>query len=108
MENSRITQIKEFLKESPEDTFLNYALAIEYIGLQDYDKAKLIFEQLLRNNPEYTATYYHYGKLLLKEDKKEEAIEIFNTGIKKADLNKELHASAELRSALNEILYDEE
>jgi len=108
VENSRIAQIKEFLKESPEDTFLNYALAIEYIGLQDFNKAKLIFEQLLLNNPEYTATYYHYGKLLLKEGKKEEAIEIFNMGIKKADFNKELHTSAELRSALNEILYDEE
>jgi len=108
VENSRIEQIKAFLKDSPEDSFLNYALAIEYIGLQDFKGAKALFEKLLINAPDYTATYYHYGKLLLKEGEKEKAMEIFTTGIKHAEQNKELHTTAELRSALNEILYDEE
>jgi tetratricopeptide (TPR) repeat protein len=108
VENSRIEQIKAFLKDTPQDAFLNYALAIEYIGLDESDKAKSIFIQLLDWHPDYTATYYHHGKLLLKEGKKEDAISIFNIGIKKAELQKELHTAAELRSALNEILYDDE
>ena len=53
MENSRIKQIKTFLNDSPEDAFLNYALAIEYLGLDESQKAKEIFEKLIENNPEY-------------------------------------------------------
>ena len=108
MENSRIEQIKAFLKDSPEDSFLNYALAIEYIGMQDFNEARSLFEKILVNAPDYKATYYHYGKLLLKDGHKEKAMEIFTTGIKYAEQKKELHTAAELRSALNEILYDEE
>lgn len=108
MENSRIKQIITFLNDSPNDTFLNYALAIEYLGLDESQKAKEIFEKLIENNPEYSATYYHFGKLILKEGNKEQAQQIFEKGIKVADKNKELHAAAELRSALNELLYDED
>ena len=108
MENSRIEQIKTFLNESPEDAFLNYALAIEYIGIDAQEKAKVIFEFLLQKHPTYSATYYHYGKLLLKENDRIGAQHIFEKGVRVADKNKELHASAELRSALNELLYDEE
>jgi len=108
LENSRIEQIKTFLKDSPEDAFLNYALAIEYIGINDSIKAKIIFKKLLTTNPEYSATYYHYGKLVLKEGKVDEAKEIFENGVKVAVKNKENHTAAELRSALNEILYEED
>ncbi len=108
MENSRIEQIKTFLNDSPEDEFLNYALAIEYLGIDETNLAKTIFEKLIINNPDYSATYYHYGKLILKEGDAEAAKEIFEKGIKIADKNKETHAAAELRSALNELLYDED
>ncbi|MCC6722644.1 MAG: tetratricopeptide repeat protein [Bacteroidia bacterium] len=108
MENSRIEQIKLFLKESPDDPFLNYALAIEYVAKKNQAEAKDIFQKLITKNPEYSATYYHYGKLLLSENKKNEAIEIFEKGIKVAKQNNEQHAASELLSALNEILYDED
>lgn len=108
MENSRIEQIKNFLKETPNDTFLNYALAIEYVAINKTNEAKEIFIKLIETNPEYSATYYHFGKLLLVENKKDEAIKIFENGIKIAKNNNETHAASELLSALNEILYDED
>ena len=46
--------------------------------------------------------------MILKEGNKEQAQQIFEQGIKVADKTKELHAAAELRSALNELLYDED
>ena len=108
MENSRIEQIKTFLRDSPDDAFLNYALAIEYLGGNKPEKAKLIFEFLLERHPTYSATYYHYGKMLLKDNERTRAQEIFEFGVSIAVYNKELHAAAELRSALNELLYDED
>ena len=35
----RIEQIQEFLKDSPRDAFLNYALAQEWIKLNDFESA---------------------------------------------------------------------
>ena len=108
MENSRIEQIKAFLKENPDDSFLNYAWAIELLGRGDTSGAKSIFERLLQLDPNYSATYYHYGKLILKEGDKERAKSIYEAGIQIAVTNKETHAAAELRTALNELLYDDE
>ncbi len=108
MENKRIEQIKQFLKDTPHDTFLNYALAIEYLGINENNLAKEIFQNLIVNVPDYSATYYHFGKLLLQENRREEAIGIFEKGVEIANKNKETHALAELRSILNNILYDED
>ena len=108
MENSRIEQIKIFLKETPTDPFLNYALAIEFVAINEFKKAKEIFENLIKNNPDYSATYYHLGKLLIAENKKDDAIKVFETGINITRQNNEQHAASELISALNEILYDED
>lgn len=108
MENSRIEKIKVFLKDNPRDAFLNYALAIEYIALDETEKAITLFKNLLLDHPDYSATYYHYGKLELKNNRKEEAEKLFKTGVEVAQKNNELHSLAELRSALNELLYDDE
>ena len=108
MENSRIEQIKAFLKDTPDDSFLNYALAIEMLGIENIVTAKLIFEKLLQVDPNYSATYYQYGKLMQKEGNKEKTKEIFESGIKIAVSNQETHTAAELRTALNELLYDED
>ncbi|MEZ4843554.1 MAG: tetratricopeptide repeat protein [Bacteroidia bacterium] len=104
----RIEQLKEFLKTEPRDEFLNYALAIEYIGLGETDMAKEIFENLIKHSPDYTATYYHLGKMHEKKGEKDLAEEIYRKGILLTQKNKNQHQLAELQSALNNMLYDEE
>ncbi len=108
MENSRIEQIKAFLSQTPNDAFLNYALAIEYLGQQKEEGAKEIFEKLIHHHPNYTATYYQLGKLYLKEGERLKAQQILESGLQIAVQAKEIHTAAELRTALNEILYDED
>ncbi len=61
---SRIEQLQLFLKDSPDDSFLVHALALEYLKAGDEIKAKYYFEQNLHKAPQYVATYYHLGKLL--------------------------------------------
>jgi tetratricopeptide (TPR) repeat protein len=95
-----------FLKESPDDAFLNYALATEYVGLGDDDKAEVIFRALLEKHPDYIATYYHLGKLLERKTDKESAILIYEKGIEKAKKIGERHSLSELQSALLELQYD--
>lgn len=103
---NRIEQLMAFLKESPEDAFLNYALATEFVGLGEDDKAEGIFRILLEKHPDYIATYYHLGKLLERKAEKEEAIIIYEKGIEKAKKTGERHSLSELQSALLELQYD--
>jgi tetratricopeptide (TPR) repeat protein len=103
---SRIAQLMNFLKESPDDPFLNYALATEYVGAGDDQQAESIFQDLLEKHPDYIATYYHLGKLLERKADKEGAILIYEKGIEKANKLKERHSLSELQSALLELQYD--
>jgi tetratricopeptide (TPR) repeat protein len=104
----RIEQIKEFLKDSPNDAFLNYALAQEWIKTGDLNAAMDQFLMLIENHPEYLATYYHLGKLYIKLGRKEEAMSIFDTGIDKAKKAGEQHTLSELQSAKLELEYDDD
>ena len=99
----RIEQLEGFLNNSPDDAFLNYALAMEFIGDADDLKARDILEKLIKSNPGYTATYYHLGKLLERAGEDEVAIKVYERGIKITRQNGEQHALSELQSALNEM-----
>jgi len=103
MENNRVIQLKEFLAKTPEDAFLNYALAIEYVGMGKDADAKILFENLMETQPNYTATYYHLGKLYEREGRKDDAEAIYRKGITLTMKNREQHALAELQNALSNL-----
>ena len=46
---NKIDQLKQFLKATPNDSFLQHALALEYIKLGNDEDAKLLFENILLN-----------------------------------------------------------
>ncbi|HEY8400855.1 MAG TPA: tetratricopeptide repeat protein [Cytophagaceae bacterium] len=106
MQNQRIEQLIQFLKDDPNDPFTIYALALEYLKTDD-NKALVYFNQLLNEHPDYIATYYHAGKLFEKLGNKEKAGEVYQKGIQLATQTRKLHALNELRAAYN-ILMDEE
>lgn len=107
MREERIAKLLAFLEQNPNDNFLRYALAQEYIGMQKDDLAKDILETLLKESPDYIASYYHYGKLLQRKGKNDEAENIFEKGISIGTELKEHHAVKELKDALNELLFDD-
>lgn len=65
----RLQQILDFLKESPQDPFLHYALTMEYVKLEQEEEALHGFEKLISDFPDYIGTYYHFGKFLEKKAK---------------------------------------
>jgi tetratricopeptide (TPR) repeat protein len=103
---NRKAQLLEFLKSSPKDDFLNYALAQEFIAEGNDTEAEVLFLQLLDWHPEYVATYYHLGKLLERKSDKEAAMEMYRKGIEIARRKREQHSLAELQSALLELEYE--
>ena len=105
---SRIDQIRQFLQDSPNDSFLRYALAQELQKQGDVEAAKDAYLWLTDNQPSYVATYYHLGKLLIAQGEKEVALAWFNLGIEHAKAAKELHALSELQSAKLELEYEDD
>lgn len=100
---NRIEKLREFLQTAPEDSFLQHALALEYIKGGDDINARLTFESLLNSNPSYVGSYYHLGKLLERNGETSIAISIYEKGMDEARKQGDHHALGELRSAYEEL-----
>ena len=109
MEISRLDKLLEFIKNEPDDEFLKYALATEYLRLNQADKALSYYEDLVNNHPDYTGTYYHLGKLYEALNRKEDAIATYETGMKITKEKRDNHAFSELQAVYREAIgYDED
>lgn len=100
----RIEKLKAFLEKQPDDSFLQHALALEYIKLGNDPQARAVFENLLAKEPGYVGSYYHLGKLLERADLYDEAIPVYEKGVEAAKAAKDNHARNELQMALDDIL----
>lgn len=91
------------LATTPNDDFLQHALALEYIKIGDDSRAEILFTKILDNNPAYIGSYYHLAKLLERKGEYERAIEVYNKGIEESRKEGDKHAENELRMALEDI-----
>jgi len=97
---NKIQQLHEFLKENPKDTFLRYALALEYVKVNELAMAKIAFEELILQDPDYLPTYYQYGNLLAEIGQLEPAEVIYKKGMEIATSQNKLKTRQELERAI--------
>jgi len=102
---NRKQQLLEWLKDKPKDTFLRYALATEWVAEGNDVEAEQVFKSLLEDEPNYVATYYHYGALLERKNLETEASVIYEKGMEICKEQDEKHAFNELRSVWEELNY---
>lgn len=102
MEITRLDKLLEFFKNEPDDEFLKYALATEYLRLNETDKSLLYYEDLVNNHPNYVGTYYHLGKLYEALNRKDDAITTYEKGMTIAKAARDNHAFAELQAVYQE------
>lgn len=102
---SKIEKIKEMLLSQPGDSFLQHALALEYIKLGNDEEARLLFEEILNREPGYVGSYYHLAKLHERYDRTEDAIKVYEKGMEEAKKAGENHALGELRGAWEELIF---
>ncbi|MBC8172576.1 MAG: tetratricopeptide repeat protein [Chitinophagales bacterium] len=100
----RLKQLLQFHETSPGDSFLQYCIALEYDKVGEPEKSLEYFLQLLKNDENYVATYYHLGKLYEKLGKKEDAENTYTKGLAVAQVQKDNHAYSELLNAKNELV----
>lgn len=101
---NRIEKLLGFLSDSPDDSFLQHALALEYVKAGDDGKAISLFQQILDREPGYIGSYYHLGKALERTGKFEEAVRVYESGMDRSRDAKDQHAYNELQSAHEDCL----
>ncbi len=99
MNSDRIHYLIELLKETPNDSFVLFALGKEYEKIGDLEKSKEYFEKLKFNNPDYVGLYLHLGRLHRKMGNRSLAQTVFEEGLLVARKNGDFHALGELNSA---------
>ena len=101
----RIEQLKVFLRANPADSFLQHALALEYIKTGEEADARLLFEEILSREPGYVGSYYHLAKLLERTGDQELAISWYEKGMAVAKATGDQHAYNELQMAYQALVY---
>jgi predicted Zn-dependent protease len=102
-QKTRRQTLEEFTQAHPGDAFGRYGLALECAKDGDHDAAIEHFRQLLADHPDYVAGYFHYGQLLVKLARTEEAKQILSAGIAVAQKVGNQHAGMEMQAALTEL-----
>ena len=101
----RIEKLKEFLLTNPTDSFLQHALALEYIKIGNDEDARRLFEEILNREPGYVGSYYHLAKLLERMEQTDEAIAMYEKGMQESKKAGDNHAFGELRGAYEELIF---
>ncbi len=97
----RLSQLKQFAMDEPDDPFNLYALALEYLKTDTGESIKL-FEHLIGKHPDYSPTYYPYAQLLGERKDNHDAERIYQCGISIARKNGEAKTLRELQAAYND------
>ncbi len=103
MENKRLEKLQQFLEANPNDCFVRYGLAQEYVKAGQLDRAVEEYGRIFEINPDYQAAYYHAGQAYQKLGKVAEARKAYERGIETSLRTGDMHARSELEAALSEL-----
>lgn len=103
MGESRRQKIELLLRESPDDIFLRYSLALELENEGDWETGIDILQDLARGTPPYVPAYHMAGRHLAKHGRISEARLALREGIDEARRQGESHAAGEMSEFLSSL-----
>ncbi|HOA71844.1 MAG TPA: tetratricopeptide repeat protein [Phycisphaerae bacterium] len=97
---ARLEQLQKMLTTDPEDPFLNFALAMEYVKVGRPDDALNQFNRVIELDRKYVPAYFQKANLLVSLGRHDEAKSVFSEALTVAEQAGDKHAAAEIREAL--------
>jgi predicted Zn-dependent protease len=99
----RIEKLQEFLKQNPKDSFLQHALALEFVKIGKATEACRLFKDILQREPGYVGSYYHLGKVQEVLGETDEAVKTYEQGMAEAKKAGDMHTYSELQAAHEDL-----
>tara|TARA_Y100000385_G_C13094018_1_gene640224 strand:- start:2008 stop:2325 length:318 start_codon:yes stop_codon:yes gene_type:complete len=96
---NRLEQLKVMSAEDPNDSFIRFAIAMEYKTDENFEEAISFFEKLKELDAKYIGLYYHLAECYVEMEDEKKALTIYKEGIKLAEDQNDQHAKAELMNA---------
>lgn len=96
----RLDQLRELLKDDPNDPFLRYAFALEHAARGQRTEAITLIENLLKEQPDYLGAYYQLGQYYEQEGRNDDAIRTYQSGVALAQKQGNKKTLGELNEAL--------
>jgi Tfp pilus assembly protein PilF len=101
--SERLTSLFELYKKDPNDSFVVYGIALEYISKGNYDEAEKYLSEIIAKDSDYLPAYMQLAQVKENLNKIEEAKDIYKKGIEIAKKNNELRTASEMEEFLNEL-----
>jgi len=92
--------IFDMLLKEPNDVFLNYALAMEYLANNDLEPAEAQLQKTLSIDPAYLPCFYQLGQIWEKMGDNDKALSFYKQGLALAKLQDNRKAQGEISEAI--------
>jgi Tfp pilus assembly protein PilF len=99
----RKERLQEMLAEQPNDPFLRYGLAMEFLSEGSDDEAVRCFNELIAVTPDYVPAYLQAAQALVRLRRTEQARQVFSRGIAAAQKQGDQHAAEEMQAFLADL-----
>ncbi|MEX0944054.1 MAG: tetratricopeptide repeat protein [Balneolaceae bacterium] len=103
MNKKNVRHLLNSLKKNPNDSFSKFAIALELLKIDEVSKAKILFESVLEQDPDYLGVYYHLGKLYENSGRQNDAERLYQNGLKLAEKQHNDRTLAELKDAIENL-----
>jgi Tfp pilus assembly protein PilF len=100
---SRREKLEAMLAQSPDDTFLRYALALAFVSEGQPAAARERLEALIQTDPHYVPTYFQLAQLHANQGETDLAKPVLARGIEMARRAGDTHAEGEMRGLLEQL-----
>ena len=97
---TRQLQIEALLADDPDDPFLRYGYAMEFVSQGDDESAVTNLRELLARSP-YVPAYLQLGQALVRLDRIAEAQTVLKEGVATARAQGDSHAQGEMQGLLD-------
>lgn len=101
--SDKLQKLQSMLERAPRDTFLLYAIGMEYKKLQTPSKAIEYFDRTIEVDAGYCYAYFQRGQVHEQTGNVPAARDSYRAGIAAAEKAGDAHAKSELEAALEMI-----
>lgn len=100
---TRREKLEAMLAESPDDSFLEYALAMQCAAEGDVPVAVRRMDTLLERDPQYVPAYFQLAQIVAGQGEADRARQLLVRGIEAARRAGDDHAEGEMRGFLEQL-----